>query len=348
MKKVTVFCFMLVSLFGYSQVGIHTSNPQAIFHVDGAKDNPATGVPNVTQQANDVVATATGSLGVGIMPNAKFHVEGTESLFSNGTSKWALDPEGATPSSRLSIIDRTSSIRRLILSENGDAFLGGSLGTAGESAIVRIMGGNVGVGINPTNKLHINAVTDPLRLQGVVSGNNTTDQILTMDTNGVVKSMGTLSSLSIPVPAVFRLETTQNDFLNGQGAGGSQVVPMALVKNGIQGLTYNTTTSTVTFPAGMYQMMFVYEGGHNAVGCTISSYFVDFPLNAVNTRIHSTASHIGGGLSNHGGTINYITTIPANRTWQIRLGRGQSGNCSGAGMGLAGTSTQLLIYKIGD
>ncbi|ANF51268.1 hypothetical protein A0O34_12425 [Chryseobacterium glaciei] len=208
--------------------------------------------------------------------------------------------------------------------------------------------GNVGIGLTaPTNKLHINA-TDPLRLQGTTAGVTTTDNLLVLDPTGVVKTIGTLGSLSIPNPAVFRLETGQINFLNGVAAGVTQVVPMSVIKNTIPGLTYNTGTSTITFPVGTYQMTFVYEATHNNTGCTLSSYFIDFPLNAGTTRVHSTASHVEGTNSIHGNSITYATTVPAGKTWQIALGRGVSGNCAGTGNTLAATSTQLLIFRIGD
>lgn len=270
MKRELIYSLFLLTgncIFISAQVGIQTSNPQGVFNIDAAKDNPATGTPSAAQQANDVAVTAAGNMGIGTTV--------------------------------------------------------------------------------PTNKLHING-TDPLRVQGLSAGNTTTDPLLVVDATGVVKSIGTLGALSIPNPAVFRLETAQTNFLQAQGAGGSQVVPMSVVKNTIPGMGYNAVTSTITFPAGTYQMTFVYEATHNATGCTISSYFIDFPLNTGSTRIHSTASHSEGALSNHGGTITYATTVPANRTWTITLGRGQSGNCGGAGMSLAATSTQLLVFRIGD
>ncbi|PWN69031.1 hypothetical protein C1631_013255, partial [Chryseobacterium phosphatilyticum] len=65
----------------HSQVGIHTSNPQGIFHIDGAKDNPATGIPTTAQQINDFVVISDGSVGVGtISPDksAKFEVKATD------------------------------------------------------------------------------------------------------------------------------------------------------------------------------------------------------------------------------------------------------------------------------
>ncbi len=66
MKKNTIILGILfLSTTAYSQVGINTVNPQGVFHVDGAKDNPTTGVPNTAQQANDVIVTVAGNVGVG-------------------------------------------------------------------------------------------------------------------------------------------------------------------------------------------------------------------------------------------------------------------------------------------
>lgn len=156
------------------------------------------------------------------------------------------------------------------------------------------------------------------------------------------------TSLPTMAPAVFRLDSDRTNFLNGTGLGSSVVIPMVLVSNSITGLSYDTGTSTITFPAGIYKMEFVYEGDHDATGCTISSYIVDFPEGSGTSfrRIHSTSSHNFGGTSNHGGTVTYTTTVPAGRTWSIKLGRGQSGNCTGAGGTLKAKSTQLLIFKM--
>lgn len=84
--------FMLISSLVYSQVGITTPNPQGIFHVDGAKDNPATGTPTVAQQQNDFTVTPTGSVGIGLTaPSNKLEIStgitGTSGLkFTNMNS----------------------------------------------------------------------------------------------------------------------------------------------------------------------------------------------------------------------------------------------------------------------
>ncbi|REC79350.1 hypothetical protein DRF60_05860 [Chryseobacterium elymi] len=67
MRKETISFLgvFLTSSIIYAQVGINTNNPQAIFHVDAAKDNPLSGAPSVVQQANDFVVTSTANVGIG-------------------------------------------------------------------------------------------------------------------------------------------------------------------------------------------------------------------------------------------------------------------------------------------
>lgn len=68
----------LLAMQSYSQVGIGTRNPQGIFHVDGAKDNPSTGSPNATQADNDFNVNNLGQVGVGMLPTglAKLEING--------------------------------------------------------------------------------------------------------------------------------------------------------------------------------------------------------------------------------------------------------------------------------
>lgn len=74
--------FLLASSFlfcctkTFAQVGINTSNPQGIFHVDGAKDNPAVGTPAPAQQLNDFIVSSTGMVGIGtVNSTAKLTVD---------------------------------------------------------------------------------------------------------------------------------------------------------------------------------------------------------------------------------------------------------------------------------
>ncbi|QBA23445.1 hypothetical protein EU348_20630 [Chryseobacterium indologenes] len=79
-KNILVILTVLSSSLSFGQVGINTTNPQGIFHVDGAKDNPATGSTSQAQQANDLVITPTGSTGIGtVTPDASAILDLTSS-----------------------------------------------------------------------------------------------------------------------------------------------------------------------------------------------------------------------------------------------------------------------------
>ncbi|UKB78674.1 hypothetical protein [Chryseobacterium sp. MEBOG07] len=66
---------LLFSVGVFCQVGINTTNPQGTFHVDGGKDNASTGVPTVSQQANDFVATSADNVGIGtVSPTNKLEI----------------------------------------------------------------------------------------------------------------------------------------------------------------------------------------------------------------------------------------------------------------------------------
>lgn len=73
--------FFIIGNFTFAQIGIQTENPQALLHIDGAKDNPSTGVPAAAQIANDVIINSAGNVGIGtISPNAKLEINsGTSS-----------------------------------------------------------------------------------------------------------------------------------------------------------------------------------------------------------------------------------------------------------------------------
>ncbi len=67
---------LLISGALFSQVGVNTPNPQGVFNIDGAKDNPKTGSAHTAaQQMNDITVLANGNVGVGtIAPTQKVHI----------------------------------------------------------------------------------------------------------------------------------------------------------------------------------------------------------------------------------------------------------------------------------
>lgn len=78
MKKHLVPLTCLLSSIVFGQVGINTPNPQAVFHVDGMKDNPAAGTPSAAQQLNDVAVDMNGNVGIGTTaPTAKLEINST-------------------------------------------------------------------------------------------------------------------------------------------------------------------------------------------------------------------------------------------------------------------------------
>jgi hypothetical protein len=62
-KKLLSLAFIASSLLN-AQIGISTSNPLGILHVDGAKDNTASATP--AQISNDLIITNTGFIGAGV------------------------------------------------------------------------------------------------------------------------------------------------------------------------------------------------------------------------------------------------------------------------------------------
>lgn len=71
----TIFAPYLI----YSQIGINTENPRALFHIDGASTpattNPSTGAVSAAQAIDDVVIDNNGNVGIGILnPTVKIDI----------------------------------------------------------------------------------------------------------------------------------------------------------------------------------------------------------------------------------------------------------------------------------
>ena len=219
--------------------------------------------------------------------------------------------------------------------------------------------GKVGIGVNqPSAQLHIKptAGNSSVKIEGLGQGVYKNNSLLSVTSDGTVQKIAPselesaiANQTSIPVPNVYTLKADIPDFLKNETAGGSQaIMGLTDTKTAIKGMTFDATKSIIHFPPGVYQIAVVYEALKTGT-CTLSSYFVDFPIGGGYTRrIHSTAAHNTGIYSNHGGVVIYTTVLKDATNWTVQLGRGQSGNCTGAGMTLIGLSTQITILRIGD
>ncbi|WP_419487959.1 hypothetical protein [Chryseobacterium bernardetii] len=65
MKKLTIVLFMGITHLGFAQIGVNTPNPQAVFHMDGKKNNEISGPVSQANQTDDVVMTSGGYIGIG-------------------------------------------------------------------------------------------------------------------------------------------------------------------------------------------------------------------------------------------------------------------------------------------
>ncbi|MCE4067448.1 hypothetical protein LXM63_20345 [Chryseobacterium gleum] len=91
------FCFFIY-VFN-AQIGIGTNNPLGSLHVDGAKDNPASGVPTSAQLSNDVIINkTTGFIGAGVLnPLVQLDMRsaGSENSLGLGTTSMSAVAAGA-------------------------------------------------------------------------------------------------------------------------------------------------------------------------------------------------------------------------------------------------------------
>lgn len=99
-KNLSLCASLLGSSLLFSQVGVNTTNPQGVLHVDGksstATTNPTTGVPTALQGSDDFVVTHSGSVGIGTAsPSSSAILELDVSQLTTGNKKGFLAPRVA-------------------------------------------------------------------------------------------------------------------------------------------------------------------------------------------------------------------------------------------------------------
>lgn len=93
-KYIILLLGFILPLISSAQISINTENPKGLLHIDGASTtattNPSSGNVSMTQATDDVIITADGNMGIGVLsPTAKMHVSATNTtpamLITDGT-----------------------------------------------------------------------------------------------------------------------------------------------------------------------------------------------------------------------------------------------------------------------
>ncbi|MCS3530591.1 hypothetical protein [Chryseobacterium sp. JUb7] len=169
-KKLLLLSALAVVSFVNAQVGINTTNPQGIFHIDGGKDNPVIGAPSIVQQSNDLtVVTASGlgsgsiSLGIGTTsPTQRLDIASgsvrVRGLFNGVTG---------TGSDKLLVTDASG----IIKPAGGDLF---SIDDSGNRVLDATNGADMNAAADWTNNvfttLELNEQYDPLNAYDATTG----------------------------------------------------------------------------------------------------------------------------------------------------------------------------------
>lgn len=106
MKRLLFFFYFLFFQFHFSQVGIKTTNPLGVFHIDGKNDN--SNIPTESEALNDFIVDSNGKVGLGsVSPQNKLQIVGDNidhpvqidhplnlSSVSNNLERIAIDGRG--------------------------------------------------------------------------------------------------------------------------------------------------------------------------------------------------------------------------------------------------------------
>ncbi|WP_426482202.1 hypothetical protein [Chryseobacterium sp. R2ACT005] len=211
MKKLLLpMTTVLFSTIVYGQVGINTPKPQGSLHVDGAKNNPTTGAPNLAQQQDDFTVMPSGNVGIGTTaPREKLDVGGN-SIFSATDSpvKVTLENTGGSNLSngaelgRIVFNGKIAGANRPLAGIKANYWGNGfsnlsslTLSTSDRPAVLINESGDVGIGrvdtnfaISPTQKLDVDG---NVRFRNVPNSNSitSTERIMLLEADGTAKKV---------------------------------------------------------------------------------------------------------------------------------------------------------------
>lgn len=98
MKKFSLILIFITN-YAFSQVGIGTTNPEKILHVDTNKDNVVSPAPGVNQYKDDVAIDATGKMSIGnISPKTRLDIRTFDSTSNQTVGSIAIGTTNQTAS----------------------------------------------------------------------------------------------------------------------------------------------------------------------------------------------------------------------------------------------------------
>ncbi|AZA83754.1 hypothetical protein C1637_14060 [Chryseobacterium lactis] len=224
MKNKSFLLFLVVPSLLFSQIGINTSNPKAILHIDGGKDNPLAGdILSPAQQANDFVVTSIGQVGIKtITPNSSLTINGSlQAAYKEITSSTTLTDTDFY----IVYTGNTSAIVSLPAVAIGSSSFAGRI-----YKIKNISSSTLTIKANGTDKIRLNNTsssnTVDIPTNSIVeivnntntSGGNTWD--LSLTTNNISTTDNYYKLLATDVA---NLNSTQN--LNNMGINNYQFIP---------------------------------------------------------------------------------------------------------------------------
>lgn len=288
------------SLYGFGSVGSqsHSSNI-AIGYRSGFQMTTGSSNLLIGESNGDSITTGSNNIVLGVLSGRRL-ITGSNNLLIG----YNINAPSGSASNQMSI---------------GNLIFGTGVNGSGTT----ISSGNIGIGINaPTNRLHVEASSDPVRFGGLQVDNSLSD-ILVVSGTGVVRQRP-LSSIINPI--------TTNATLIGDGTSGNPLgINLANPNTWTGAQTFN---SAVTMNTGAGPDLFLSEDGFTRTNGSTSTFsFVNPNVNAeINVSIDGILTlgqdnfppQVGriafnDATSGDGrlGSLRGASPLTANRIWQL-------------------------------
>lgn len=241
MKRITLLLTpcILFSIFSNAQVGINTTNPQGVFNIDAAKDNPTSGTPTSIQALNDITVNTAGNFGIGTnSPQRKLHVNASSSSvrFEN-----------------LATLPSNVESAGLVMDSNGDIYKNNTVSVEGQIIRIGLNGATYGTtsesalrfSANDTAAEMGNAPNNASNFINTIVGSNITDGVNTSAGQG--SPARTTDQITLQ-PGVYKIQVRLVGSFGGT-SNNNNIFLKSIVNNNEYSLVNltNPTTQTQTY-----------------------------------------------------------------------------------------------------